>query len=37
MEEEIRSCIICGRDITKTGGMTDGIDLYCCEGKCFDN
>ena len=36
MEEEIRPCIICGRDITKTGGMTDDAgDLYCCEGKCF--
>lgn len=35
MEEEIRPCIICGRDITKTGGMTDLVDFYCCEGKCF--
>lgn len=31
---EYRPCAICGKNITKTGGMTDG-EMYCCEGDCF--
>lgn len=31
---ENRPCVICGKNTTETGGMTDGY-MYCCEGKCF--